>query len=150
MKKETILSQISKLPKMTPLELRETREDLFGAPPPQVFRAYLQRRLACRIQELAMGGAEAVDKRLEALDKQQRNDRLRPKSKSLLKMAAGTKLLREYKGVEYHITALPDGEFEHNGKRYKSLTQVANEITGTWVSGPAFFGLTQPAKRKSA
>lgn len=150
MQKETILAQISKLPQMSPPELRTLWEELFGTPSPPAYRAYLQRRLAYRIQELAMGGTEAVDSRLEALDKQQRGDRLRPKSKRLLKVAAGTRLLREYKGIEYHITVLPDGEFEHNGKRYKSLTQIANEITGTWTSGPAFFGLTQQTKRKKA
>lgn len=150
MQKETILAQISKLPQMTPPELRALWEELFGTPAPPAYRAYLQRRLAYRIQEVAMGGAATVDSRLEALDKQHRSDRVRPQSKRLLKVAAGTRILREYKGVEYHITVLPDGEYEHNGKRYNSLTQIANEITGTWTSGPAFFGLTQRTKRKTA
>ncbi len=150
MQKETTLSQIAKLPQMSPLELRGLWQELFGSFPPQVNRAYLQRRLAYRMQELAMGSGEAVDKRLEAMRQQTRSDRCHAKHSRYLKVAAGTKLLREYKGVEYHITVLPNGQFELNGKRYKSLTQIANEITGTWTSGPAFFGLTQKAKRKTA
>ncbi len=151
MQKETTLSQIAKLPQMSPPELRSRWRELFGSLPPQVNRAYLQRRLAYRMQELAMGGStSAVDNRLEALDKQSRSDRHRPKHSRYLKLATGTKLLREYKDVEYHVTVLPNGQFELNGKRYKSLTQIACDITGTWISGPAFFGLTQKSKRKTA
>lgn len=150
MQKETALSQIAQLPQMSPLELRGLWQELFGLLPPQVNRAYLQRRLAYRMQELVMGSGEAVDKRLDTINKQTRSDRHRAKHSRYLKIASGTKLLREYKGVEYHITVLPNGQFELNGKRYKSLTQIANEITGTWTSGPAFFGLTQKAKRKTA
>ena len=37
---------------------------------------------------------------------------------------------------------LPVGEyFEHQGKRYRSLSAVARAITGTQWSGPLFFGL---------
>lgn len=152
MQKETTLSQIAKLPQMSPPELRALWRELFGSLPPQVNRAYLQRRLAYRMQELAMDGssASAVDNRLAALDKQSRSDRHRPKHSRYLKLATGTKLLREYKDVEYHVTVLPNGEFEFNGKRYKSLTKIACDITGTWISGPAFFGLTQKSKRKTA
>lgn len=135
---------------MTPPELRELWRELFGALPPQVNRAYLQRRLAYRIQELAMGGgSDAIDKRLDTLDKQKHSDRAQ-KSSRYLKIAPGTKLIREYKGVEHLVTVLPDGQFEHNGKRYPSLTKLASDITGTWVSGPAFFGLVQKSKRKIA
>lgn len=68
MQNETTLSQISRLPQMTPPELRDLWRELFGAFPPQVNRAYLQRRLAYRIQELAMGGgSEDIDKRLDTL-----------------------------------------------------------------------------------
>ena len=103
---------------MTPPELRELWRELFGTFPPHVNRAYLQRRLAYRIQELAMGGgSEAIDKRLDTLDKQKQGDRAQ-KSSRYLKISPGTKLIREYKGVEHLITALPDGQFEHNGKRY--------------------------------
>lgn len=77
---------------MTPPELRELWRELFGALPPQVNRAYLQRRLAYRIQELAMGGgSDAIDKRLDTLDKQKHSDRAQ-KSSRYLKIAPGTKL----------------------------------------------------------
>ena len=36
---------------------------------------------------------------------------------------------------------LPDGSYELNGQRYRSLSAAARAITGTHWSGPAFFGV---------
>jgi hypothetical protein len=52
----------------------------------------------------------------------------------------GTRLLREWGGKTHTVIALEDG-FEHDGKRYQSLTQIARRITGAHWSGPRFFGL---------
>ena len=38
------------------------------------------------------------------------------------------------------VMVLADG-FQHQGKVYRSLSQLAREITGTRWNGPAFFGL---------
>ncbi len=146
--KISIVAQISELKGMNSEQLRTKWKELFGTVPPQVNRNYLQRRLTYRVQELALGGDPTVDKRLEAQSKQHRQDHAR-KDARMLKPLAGSRLVRQYKGVEHHVTVLPDG-FEHNGIKYKSLTRVACEITGSWVSGPAFFGLTGKAKEGAA
>jgi hypothetical protein len=52
----------------------------------------------------------------------------------------GTKLLREWRGVANEVTVIEDG-YEHQGRRYRSLSAVARAITGTPWSGPLFFGL---------
>ena len=52
----------------------------------------------------------------------------------------GTRLLREWQGVEQVVTVTADG-FEWQGRPYKSLSAIARAITGTRWSGPAFFGL---------
>jgi Protein of unknown function (DUF2924) len=54
--------------------------------------------------------------------------------------AEGTKLLREWRGVAHEVTVI-DAGYEHQGRRYKSLSAVARAITGTQWSGPLFFGL---------
>ena len=36
--------------------------------------------------------------------------------------------------------------FEHEGQRYRSLTVIAERITGAHWSGPRFFGLTKNAR----
>ena len=59
----------------------------------------------------------------------------------------GTRLVREYYGIEHRVTVLDKG-FEYNGARYKSLSQIAREITGAHWSGPAFFGLIRNSKNK--
>ena len=52
----------------------------------------------------------------------------------------GTKLLREWRGVTHEVTVI-EGGYEHQGRRYRSLSAVARAITGTPWSGPLFFGL---------
>lgn len=40
-----------------------------------------------------------------------------------------------------------DGQFEYDSKPYYSLTAIANEISGSHWSGPAFFGLRDAQKK---
>ena len=53
---------------------------------------------------------------------------------------AGTRLIREYQGVEHVVTVLQDG-FEYEGGPYRSLSAIARAITGTRWNGWTFFGL---------
>ena len=53
---------------------------------------------------------------------------------------AGTRLIREYQGVEHTVTVMTDG-YEWQGRPYKSLSAIARAITGTRWNGLLFFGL---------
>ena len=53
---------------------------------------------------------------------------------------AGTKLIREWKGVEHTVTVLDDG-YDYQGRRYQSLSAVARAIAGTRWNGLVFFGV---------
>jgi hypothetical protein len=53
---------------------------------------------------------------------------------------AGTRLIREWQGVEYGVTVMQTG-FDYQGRPYASLSAIARQITGTRWNGPAFFGL---------
>jgi hypothetical protein len=53
---------------------------------------------------------------------------------------AGTRLIREYQGVEHCVTVRDDG-FEYQGRPYKSLSAIARAITRTRWNGLTFFGL---------
>ncbi|MDD3419014.1 MAG: DUF2924 domain-containing protein [Candidatus Gastranaerophilales bacterium] len=57
-----------------------------------------------------------------------------------IEIKAGTKLIREYQGRKHEVIALEKG-FEYNNKTYKSLSAIANEITGTRWNGKVFFGV---------
>ncbi|MFT5114094.1 MAG: hypothetical protein ACI8P9_003427, partial [Parasphingorhabdus sp.] len=97
---------------------------------------------AWRIQELAYGGLspetkERIEQRVRIRDK--------PKPGKIQRPAVGTKLIREHKGVEHHVTVTRNG-FEYQGRTFRSLSHIAREITGTRWSGPLFFGLSRGTK----
>ena len=100
------------------------------------------KRLAYRVQELAYGGlsarAEAKLDRLIAEEEARLNGKL-PKNRGD-RPIAGTRLIREWQGVEHCATVLDDG-FEYEGRKYKSLSAIARAITGTRWNGPLFWGL---------
>ena len=73
---------------------------------------------------------------VEQYDKTQRVE----KDNKVLSIADGTKLIREFKGRRYSVTVLQNG-YDYNGKKYKSLSAIANEITGTRWNGKKFFGV---------
>jgi hypothetical protein len=64
-------------------------------------------------------------------------------------LRAGTILVREWRGVTHRVLAL-DAGFEHEGKRYGSLSEVARAISGTRWSGPRFFGIEERPTRAQA
>jgi len=78
---------------------------------------------------------ERLGEELDGGDKKKRRmrlDRDRP--------ITGTRLLREWQGVEHVVTVTADG-FEWQGRPYKSLSAIARAITGTRWNGWVFFGL---------
>jgi hypothetical protein len=139
---ETVIARLAAL-KTTPTpELKGQWRELFGTEPPPYNRRFLESRLAYRIQELAYGGLkpETIE-RLEALGEQLDGGnkavrRLRVDDKPI----AGTRLIREWQGVEHTVTVLKDG-YEWQGRPYHSLSSVARAITGTRWNGWTFFGL---------
>jgi hypothetical protein len=52
----------------------------------------------------------------------------------------GARLLREWGNTTHEVTVTETG-FTYRSRAYKSLSQIAREITGTRWSGPAFFGV---------
>ena len=59
---------------------------------------------------------------------------------------AGTRLVREWDGVEHSVTVRDDG-YEYQGRPYKTLSGIAREITGTRWNGWVFFGLKNQRTR---
>ena len=51
-------------------------------------------------------------------------------------------LVRQWRGHAYTVLVRENG-FEYDGQRYRSLTVIAEKITGVHWSGPRFFGLTK-------
>ena len=57
----------------------------------------------------------------------------------------GTTLVRQWRGHAHTVLVRENG-FEYQGERYRSLSMIAERITGAHWSGPRFFGLTKRAR----
>jgi hypothetical protein len=140
--KSSVLAQLTALKGAPAGVLKARWRELFDTEPPAYNRRFLENRLAYRIQEMAYGGLsrETLD-RLKAMAKQYAGqDPAERKARPMLRPVAGTKLIREWDGVEHCVTVRVD-DFEYLGRPYKSLSSVAREITGTKWNGWVFFGL---------
>ena len=141
-KPDPTLAHLAALKTTPTLELKKQWRGLFQSEPPVFNRRYLESRLAYRIQELAYGGLKPETiKRLEALgERLDGGNVVTRRIRSDLKPIAGTRLIREFQGVEHVVTVLLDG-FEYQGRPYQSLSAIARAITGTRWNGWVFFGL---------
>ncbi len=141
---DTVLAQLAALPGMATADLKQMWRRLYERDPPPNNRAYLEKRLVYRIQELAHGGlSDETRARLDALadgEGQRAAQAARQKRRAEAPLA-GTRLVREWRGVEQHVTCLADAGFEWQGRKYRSLSAVARAITGTQWNGWLFFGL---------
>ena len=139
---DTIPARLAALKTTTTPDLKALWRDLFDSEPPPFNRRYLESRLAYRIQELSYGGLKLETvRRLERLGEElDGGDRRKSRVRADLRPIAGTRLIREWQGVEHVVTVTNDG-FEWQGRPYKSLSAIARGITGTRWSGPTFFGL---------
>jgi hypothetical protein len=137
---DPVLAQLAALKSARIADLKARWRDLFDTEPPPYNRRFIEHRLAYRIQELAYGGLklETVE-RLDALA-DEIDGKLSRRRRIENRPISGTRLIREWKGVEHHVT-VRDDDFEYQGRPYQSLSAVARAITGTRWNGLVFFGL---------
>src|SRR6266481_4848084 len=144
-------TEIGRLPNLSLFELRQRWKTLFGHPAPKSLRRnFLARAVAYQMQVEVYGGlSDATKRRLREIANAVRNgdanaipgsNRIKP----------GTQMIRQWQNTTHTVTALVEG-FEWNGRSYKSLSAVANAITGTNWNGFAFFGIKRaPSGNKNA
>ena len=105
-----------------------------GCVPRNASQNFLRGNLAWAAQAAAMGKDPVVLRKSLMAKAQKTNQRKCPRYKP------GTRLIREWQGVTYEVTIENNG-YTWNGEYYRSLSQIAREITGARWSGPRFFGL---------
>jgi hypothetical protein len=132
MERETIdiAETLARLPALTIFELRGEWRRLHRAPPPmRLSRDLLMRGITYKLQERPLGGlSQSILRKLERLNLDSKaSDGQKPAPPISLK--AGTRLVREWRGVTHTVLVHADG-FEWNGQRYRSLTVIAHKITG--------------------
>jgi hypothetical protein len=139
--------QLKQLPGLDRKALLDLWLKLFGKPAhQQLRREMLVPILAYRMQEKALGGLKpSTCKRLHRLAEEFTTH---PKSLSVpsLRMKAGTRIVREWQGQLHEVSVLDTG-FEYQGQHFRSLSEIARQITGTRWSGPLFFGLKKRSGR---
>ena len=146
-----IAARVAQLPNTPFAELKKLWAQLFDLALPTHNRSYIERRIAYRMQELELAQSQSQllasnKRRIDAL-----LDQTKPAQKAgrgeLVRLAPGTVLTRDFMGKTHRVVAMSDGQFEYGGKPYNSLTAIANEISGSRWSGPAFFGLRDAQKK---
>jgi hypothetical protein len=142
---DALAAEIAALSKANIKDLRQRWKTLYGKEPRgHIGRSFLIRAIAYRLQEQAFGGLKPSTRRLLARVAEEIAGGSSPKKAQSRKAEKGTILVREWQGNAHRVTVLDDG-VAFNGKRFRSLSAVAREITGSRWSGPRFFGLRLPA-----
>ena len=110
-------------------------QKLYGSPPPpNAARCLIELAVAYRLQADEQGDLKP------GLRRQLIHIAQGEESSASQATRPGTILVREWHGVSYTVTVLDKGVM-FDGKLYRSLTEVAEVITGSHWSGPVFFGL---------
>lgn len=143
---------IADLAKLSLPELVKLHVEQLGRKPKIKNRIWLQRKLAWHEQTRRFGGLSiAAKKRLEELmaeielpmpTKREPKPGATP-SRRTDDMPVGTRLERTWHG-RVIVAVRVDGGWECAGKRFASLSAAAKAVSGSHVSGPAFFGLWRP------
>ena len=139
-------------------ELRSRFIEVFGEPPRTRHKEHLVRRIAWRLQSQREGDLSERARRRAAELAREADLRLSPPRKAKAKVVVatsaglaatdnrlpmpGTILVRQYAGQTMQVQVLERG-FEYDGQIYKSLTAVAERITGKHWNGYHFFGLNK-------
>ena len=156
-----IENEIAGLQHLQTKALKAQYRELFGEDSPSSNHAYLVRRIAWRLQAIALGDLSQRARARAAELACDADLRLRPTpqvcsqidgtdvNKQQTKLAVdpripplGQTVTREYRGRTVRVQILAGG-FEWEGRVYGSLSAVAWHATGTRWNGYAFFGLKQ-------
>lgn len=149
----TIEEQIAELQRMTTPELAARYEQLHGKSPRTRHPQWMRKRIAYRIQEIAYGGLSKAAR--DAIDRLNADLRLpdapprtveNPNACKGAELKPGTVLTRIWCDQEIRVQ-VTQGGFEWNGTTYRSLSAVANAVTGSRWSGPLFFGIRARSKK---
>jgi hypothetical protein len=136
------LDPLAELGQLTRNQLLERWRKLYGKTAPSgIRREIMIPFLAYRIQENTEGGLSvAAQAMLKSAIRQLKGARSPEGSIPRGRMKAGTRVIRRWKG-EIHEVDVTETAYHYRNHEYRSLSEIARQITGTRWSGPAFFGL---------
>ena len=117
---------------------------VFRPPPPKYLSKDLMHSILSWEQQARSKGGLSVDVQrvLKGVNKPQ-------KIIHTTELKPGVTLVREWNGRTYQVN-VHDGGFQMDGKKFSSLSAIAQKITGAKWSGPRFFGLNTKKGAKHA
>jgi hypothetical protein len=168
--KTGLFQEIQALSRMTVRQLREKYIEVFGEESHAYHKEFLRKRIAWRIQALAKGDlserarrraaelANDADLRIRTPRKPVHAGMVQEKTRTTAGRISssrddklpkpGTIIVREYRGRDIMVKVL-DNDFEFESRRYKSLSAIAREVTGTKWNKFLFFGIDKKAADSS-
>jgi hypothetical protein len=121
---------------MSRQELIQAYKEIIKFPPPvKARKEFLLGNICWHVQ------AQSTTKNAKQLRQKIVTSVSKHKTYSKISYKPGTRLIREWHGKSHEVT-IEATHFVWQNKRYKNLSEIAREITGTRWSGPRFFGLT--------
>lgn len=165
-----VAAQVAFLSELTGAGLAARYAELYGHAPRSKNAAWLRKACATKLQTDAEGGlSEAAIERIRELQadtptrqRLPRKTKAAPapeviveggtgeeiappvpatKERDVRLPPVGTTITKVYKGETHEVLCLEDG-FEWQGSKYRSLSALARQITGSIWNGLLFFGLT--------
>ena len=158
----SIAAEVARLARMTVPELRARHEELFRAPAKSHRKEFLARQIAWRLQAESEGGLPEETRQLALAVARDAPRRIRIESAAARRaeeadrtattrlasnhdtrlLMPGSLLMKDYRGETYVVKVLDNG-FDYDGRLYRSLSAIAQEITGTKWNGYLFFGIAK-------
>ena len=134
-----VAADLTALATLSLLQLKDRWAEVEGAVVPALPPPLVRRLLAYRLQERKFGGLSATIVR--ELDRAARSD-AEPSLRRSVPLTPGARLVREWNGQTISVEVRAEG-FWWKDQLWRSLSEIAGEVTGTHWSGPRFFGLNQ-------
>lgn len=146
------MNDIEKLKNASNEELGSLYTKILGSPPSSINQLFLSRNIAYKIQENEAGCfpiklAEIIQRLITELDpinltslRSSRSSGKKQQTRDQRLPIPGTVITKKYKDQLIEVKVLDKG-FEYKGKQYRTLTGIAEEITGSHWSGFNFFNL---------
>lgn len=138
----SVTAQLAALPGLPMADLWKLWDQYYPRRPGTWNRDYVASRVAFKIQERTYGGIDP-DMRRRLLRMGESQSALGKRTKEQVMLMPGTVLMRDWGEVTHRVVVTPEGLYELDGKKFRSLSAAARHITGTQWSGPKFFGLPQ-------
>ena len=136
----SLAKDLALLATMSPAQLREHWAANGSDSMPNVPSGLMRRLLAQRLQEKRHGKLPLMV--ASELERSLSSPRTAAPEKagSRIVLTPGTRLIREWNGQTIAVE-VTDAGFTRNERTYRSLSEIASEVTGVHWSGPRFFGL---------